>query len=74
MDEEPGSLNKDPFGCYEIYQNIFLAFLRLKYGSHVGNENGDCWGRILGTHTVLEWLCGQRLTKNVSFVSSARDF
>ena len=23
------------------------------------------------THTLLEWLCGQRLTKNVSFVSSA---
>ena len=22
----------------------------------------------------MEWLCGQRLTKNVSFVSSARDF
>ena len=22
----------------------------------------------------VEWLCGQRLTKNVSFVSSARDF
>jgi len=28
----------------------------------------------LGTSTGLEWLCGQRLTKDVSFVSSARDF
>ena len=28
----------------------------------------------MGTHTVLEWLCGQRLTKNMSFVSSAGDF
>ena len=35
------------------------------------DQNGR---RPKGIHIVLEWLCGQRLTKNVSFVSSARDF
>ena len=42
--------------------------------SHVGKENGDCWGRILGIHIVLEWLCSQRLTNQREFVSSGPRF
>merc|ERR1712215_619707 len=38
--------------------------------SHVGKENGDCWGRILGIYIVLELLSSQWLTNQREFVSS----